>query len=305
LMEPMLEQFAELLAGVSAGEPRIGLVSNLTGQLAGPGYGSAEYWVEHVRRPVRFVDGVRAAESSGAGVFVEVGPGRGLTAAVEESLAAEQAESVVTLAKDRPEVKSVLAALGQLFTRGVGVDWPAALAGGRRVELPTYGFVRQRYWLPTDSVGSTDVSGVGLTRAGHPLLGAVVERPDSGGVVLTGSLSVEDLPWLADHVVDGVPLFPGAGFVELALRAGDEVGCSVLEELTLLAPLVLPAVGGVRVQVVVDAVGDLGVFAWRRFGFGVGAACPGCVERGVDAARRGSVGLAASRGFGGRCGRCV
>ncbi|HWF27670.1 MAG TPA: SDR family NAD(P)-dependent oxidoreductase [Mycobacterium sp.] len=258
LMEPMLEEFAQLLAGVSAAQPRIALVSNLTGELAGPGYGSPEYWVEHVRQPVRFADGVRAAESLGAGVFVEVGPGRGLTAAVEQSLVAEQAVSVVTLAKDRPEADSLLAALGHLFAWGVGVDWPAALGGGRRVDLPTYGFVRQRFWLPSGAVGSANVSDAGLTRADHPLLGAVVERPDSGGVVLTGSLSAADVPWLADHVVDGVMLFPGAGFVELVLRAGDEVGCSVVEELTLLAPLVLPAVGGVRVQLVVDTASESG-----------------------------------------------
>ena len=129
LMEPMLEQFSQLLAGISAAPPRMGLVSNLTGQLAGPGYGSPQYWVEHVRQPVRFADGVRAAESLGAGVFVEVGPAGGLTAAVEQSLTGEPAVSVVTLAKDRPEAESLLAAFGQLFTSGVGVDWPAALGG--------------------------------------------------------------------------------------------------------------------------------------------------------------------------------
>ncbi|WAJ42450.1 SDR family NAD(P)-dependent oxidoreductase [Mycobacterium sp. Aquia_216] len=258
LMEPMLEEFAQLMAGVSAARPRIGLVSNLTGQLAGPEYGSPQYWVDHVRRPVRFGDGVRAAESLGARVFVEVGPGRGLTAAVEQSLATEQATSVVTLAKDRPEAESALAALGRLFTIGVSVDWPAAVGDGQRVELPTYGFIRQRFWLPPGAVGSGNVSSVGLARAAHPLLGAVVERPDTGGVVLTGSLSVGGSPWLADHVVDGVVLFPGAGFVELVLRAGDEVGCSVVEELTLLAPLVLPPGGAARVQVVVDAAGESG-----------------------------------------------
>jgi acyl transferase domain-containing protein len=88
LMEPMLDNFLQLLAGVSAAEPRIALVSNVTGQLAGPRYGSPQYWVEHVRQPVRFVDGVRAAESLGSGLFVEVGPGRGLTAALEQSFTA-------------------------------------------------------------------------------------------------------------------------------------------------------------------------------------------------------------------------
>uniref|UniRef100_UPI003F9819D5 type I polyketide synthase n=1 Tax=Mycobacterium sp. TaxID=1785 RepID=UPI003F9819D5 len=261
LMDPMLAEFSQLLGGVSAAPPRIGLVSNLTGKLAEPGYGSPQYWVDHVRQPVRFADGVRAAESSGADVFVEVGPSGGLTAAVEQSLTAEPAVSAVTLAKDRPEAESLLSALGQLFTSGVNVDWLAVLEGGQRVDLPTYGFVRQRFWLPVGaagSAGSADVRGVGLLPADHPLLGVVVERPDSGGVVLTGSLSVGQLPWLADHVVDGVVLFPGAGFVELLLRAGDEVGCSVVEELTLLAPLVLPPAGGARVQVVVDAAGEAG-----------------------------------------------
>ena len=211
LMDPMLEEFSQLLAGVSAAPPRIELVSNLTGKLAEPGYGSPQYWVEHVRQPVRFADGVRAAESVGANVFVEVGPSGGLSAAVEQSLSAEPAVSAVTLAKDRPEAESLLSALGQLFTSGVDVDWRAALAGGQRVDLPTYGFVRQRFWLPVGSTGSADVRGVGLMRSDHPLLGVVVERPDSGGVVLTGSLSVAQLPWLADHVVDGVMLFPGAG----------------------------------------------------------------------------------------------
>ena len=89
------------------------------------------------------------------------------------------------------------------------------------------------------------------------MLGAVVQRPDSGGVVLTGRLSTAAQPWLADHAVAGAVLFPGAGFVELAIRAGDEVGCGVLEELTLSAPLVLPP-DGVQVQLVVGAAAESG-----------------------------------------------
>ncbi|OBG36495.1 polyketide synthase [Mycobacterium alsense] len=147
LMEPMIDDFAAAAAGVSPQPPRIALVSNVSGQLAGPGYGTAEYWVEHVRRPVLFADGVRAAESSGAEVFVEVGPGGGLVAAVEQSLATDRPAAVVTLARDRPEFEGLLAAAGRLFVTGVPVDWRAALRPGRRVPLPTYGFARQRFWL--------------------------------------------------------------------------------------------------------------------------------------------------------------
>ena len=149
LMEPMLDEFATAVDEVVADEPRISLVSNLTGHPAGPGYGSGRYWVDHVREPVRFFDGVRAAEALGGGVFLEVGPGTALTAAVEESVTGEQAMSVVTLAGDRPETESVLSAAGQLFTAGIGVDWAAAFSGlgAKRVELPTYGFVRSQFWL--------------------------------------------------------------------------------------------------------------------------------------------------------------
>jgi acyl transferase domain-containing protein len=149
LVEPMIEEFARLVADIKADEPRIGLVSNVTGQLAGVDYGSAQYWVEHVRLPVRFVDGVRLAESLGAGVFVEVGPAAGLTAAVEQSLSTEHAAAVATLAKDQPEIDALLAAAGQLFAHGAAVDWPSVLAGvdALRVELPTYGFARHRFWL--------------------------------------------------------------------------------------------------------------------------------------------------------------
>ena len=149
LMEPMIEDFLAMMADLSPQEPRIALVSNMSGGLAGPGYGSAEYWAEHVRRPVRFLDGVQAAESLGAGLFVEVGPGGGLSAAVEQSLTTQQPMSVVTMGKDRPEADALLAAAGRLFTAGVAVDWGSVLTPARRVPLPTYGFVREVFWLDT------------------------------------------------------------------------------------------------------------------------------------------------------------
>lgn len=149
LMDPMVEEFSKVLADVCVRAPRIGLVSNVTGQLAGAGYGSPAYWVEHVRKPVRFFDGVGLAESLGARVFVEVGPGAGLEA------------SVALLARDRPEVESVLAWVGRLFAEGVAVDWSSVFAGlgGRRVELPTYGFARQRFWLGDNGELSVDQTG--------------------------------------------------------------------------------------------------------------------------------------------------
>ncbi|MCV7195321.1 type I polyketide synthase [Mycobacterium angelicum] len=259
LMEPMLEEFTQIADGIAVSKPRIPLISNVTGQLADADYGSAKYWVEHVRRPVRFADGVRSLESAGATAFIEMGPAGGLAALVEQSLSLVDAVTVPALRKDRQETASVLDAVGRLFTAGAPVDWPAIYGSrGRLVDLPTYAFQWQTYWLPPGSTGSGDIRGMGLAWAQHGLLGAVVEQPDSGGVVLTGRLSVEDQRWLADHVVGGVVLLPGAAFVELALRAGDEVGYGTVEELTVVAPLALPMVGGLQVQVLVGGADELG-----------------------------------------------
>ncbi|SNT60705.1 type I polyketide synthase, partial [Actinacidiphila glaucinigra] len=101
--------------------------------------------------------------------------------------------------------------------------------------------------------GAGDLRAVGLEALGHPLLGATVALADSDGFLFTGRLSLDTHPWLADHAVMGTVLLPGAAFVELAVRAGDQVGCDVLEELTLQAPLVLPERGGVQVQIHVAA----------------------------------------------------
>ena len=262
LMEPMLMEFARIAARVKAREPQIALVSNVTAETAGAhgDFGSAQYWVKHIRQPVRFADSVRNLQTRGATHFIEVGPGSGLTASIEQSLPPAEAVVVSLLGKDRPEVAALMGAAGHLFTTGMRVDWPAVYAGsgGRRVELPTYAFQRRRFWLTPTAAGPADAAGLGLGEAEHPLLSAVVERPDSGGVVLTGRVSLAAQPWLADHRVSGAVLFPGAGFVELVIRAGDEVGCAVIEELVLAAPLVIDEDAGAQVQVVVGAADESG-----------------------------------------------
>jgi 4-hydroxyphenylalkanoate synthase len=262
LMEPMLEEFARVAARVEVRKPQIGIVSNVTAMLAGSDsdFGSAQYWVNHIRRPVRFADSARHLQTYGATHFIEVGPGSGLMHAIEQSLSPTEAVVVSMLAKDRPEVASLMAAAGHLFAAGVRVDWPAVFAGsgGRQVELPTYAFQGRRFWSTPDVTGPADATGLGVGGTGHPLLGAVVERPDSGGMVLTGRLSLAAQPWLADHRVGGVVLFPGAGFVELVIRAADEVGCAIIDELILATPLVVQRGASVQVQVVVGAAGDSG-----------------------------------------------
>jgi polyketide synthase 12 len=254
LMDPMIDEFGTVAAGLAIGKPVIPIISNVTGQLAADDFASVAYWKRHVREAVRFADSVRCAHSAGANRFLEVGPNSGLTASIEESLPSEPAAApVVTMSalrKDRPETETLTNAVAQGFVAGMDVDWRSALGSANFIELPTYAFDRRRFWISGDDAPA-DAAGLGLAASEHALLGAVVELPTSGGVVLTGRLSPSTQGWLADHAVGGVVLFPGAGFVELAIRAGDEVGCGVVDELNLAAPLVLPTGGSVAVRVVV------------------------------------------------------
>ncbi|WP_461012507.1 SDR family NAD(P)-dependent oxidoreductase, partial [Streptomyces capparidis] len=161
---------------------------------------------------------------------------------------------------EHDEVQTLTSAVSRLWCTGTDIDWPAFFTGHtpRHVDLPTYAFQRRRYWLSDARSDAGDPVGLGLGAAGHPLLGAAVTLAAGGGVLLTGRLSTGTHPWLADHAVAGTVLFPGTGFVELAVRAGDEVGCGHLRELALQAPLVLPERGAVRVQVLVGAADEAG-----------------------------------------------
>jgi mycoketide-CoA synthase len=257
LMEPMIDEFRAAAKELTVNALTIPIISNVTGQLAEQDFASADYWTQHIRAAVRFADSIHFANSAGASRFLEVGPGGGLTSSIEESLAEADIVSVPMLRKDRPEPASLITGLAQAFVSGLGVDWRAMLPGAGFVELPTYAFERRRFWLSSDGAAG-DAAGLGLAASEHALLGAVIELPSSGGVALTGRLSAASQAWLADHTVGGVVVFPGAGFVELAIRAGDEVGCSVVDELMLAAPLVIPATGSVAVQVVVDAADESG-----------------------------------------------
>ncbi|MFE1878100.1 type I polyketide synthase, partial [Streptomyces sp. NPDC059496] len=271
-MDGMLEDFRRVVEGLSFGAPRIPVVSNLTGALVSDEMGSAEFWVRHVREAVRFLDGIRVLEAAGVTTYVELGPDGVLSALAQDCLAeTDHAVFAPVLRSGRPEAETLVSALAQAHVHGVSVDWAAYFAGmgARRVDLPTYAFQRQRFWPSAAVFAAGDPEAIGLGDAGHPLLGAAVTLADSEGVLLAGRLSVETHPWLVDHTILGSVLLPGTAFVELAIRAGDEVGCDVVEELTLEAPLVLPERGGVQLQLVVEAPIEpgrrpFGVYSRRR-----------------------------------------
>ncbi|MFJ9034176.1 type I polyketide synthase [Streptomyces sp. NPDC102274] len=261
LMEPMLTDFRRVVETLTFHEPAVPVVSNLTGELADARLCTPDYWVRHVRRAVRFADGVLALRDEQVDVLLELGPGSVLSAMAKESLgeAARRMTVVPALRKDRTEEAALVATLGRLHTTGVPVDWRAFFADttARRVDLPTYAFQHERFWPAPPSAGAGN-QGAGAT--GHPLLGGTLELAGGEGLVFTGRLSTRTHPWLAQHAIAGRITLPGTALLELAIRAGDETGGDRIEELILTEPLVLPEHGSVRLQVRLSAPDGIG---WR------------------------------------------
>jgi acyl transferase domain-containing protein/NADPH:quinone reductase-like Zn-dependent oxidoreductase/acyl carrier protein len=251
LMDPILTEFKRVAAEVAFAEPVIALAAPAEQM------GTAQYWVDHIRRTVRFSDQIRWLYGNGVSRFIEIGPDAVLTVLGSNVV---EAQFIATQQRSRSQTTTALRALAQAHAHGAAVDWHAVFAGcnARRVELPTYAFQRQRYWLSAPRTDSADAAGLGLDSVDHPLLGAAVATADTDGLVLTGRLSATTQPWLADHAVMGSVLLPGTAFVELAFQAGNRLGCDQIEELTLRAPLMLPAQGGVQFQLMAGPSDEAG-----------------------------------------------
>jgi acyl transferase domain-containing protein/acyl carrier protein len=261
LMDPVLDEFKRIAQGLKFAEPMLPIVSNVTGEaLTTQQATSPEYWANHIRQTVRFRDGVRFLEGAGVTRFIELGPDGVLSALAHECLGAETAERALIVSSaraGRPQVEDLLGLLARAHIAGVEVDWKplfdrASAGHGGHVELPTYAFQRQHYWLKSGA-GATDAGALGQRSAGHPLLGAVLHvAGEQESWLLTGRLSLSSHPWLEDHAVMGRVLMPGAGLLELALAAGERVGAGIVEELTLEAPLLLDGEHAVQVQLTVS-----------------------------------------------------
>ncbi|MER5772865.1 SDR family NAD(P)-dependent oxidoreductase [Streptomyces sp. NPDC002039] len=262
LMEPMLDAFAELVDGLTFAPPRIPVVSNLTGAVLGADeIADPRYWVRHARHTVRFADGIAALAGAGVTGLLELGPDATLTTMAEDCPGLpEDGVRASLLRRDRPEPQTLLTALATAHVHGVTVDWNAVFEGTRahRADLPTYAFQRTAYWPSESTTERGDLSSAGLETTGHPLLGAMVSSAAGGDVLFTGEISLAAQPWLADHRILDSALFPGTGFLELALWAGDRQGAGHVEELVVHSPLILPEHGSVTLQVALGETTDEG-----------------------------------------------
>ncbi|MFE9767965.1 type I polyketide synthase, partial [Streptomyces sp. NPDC005808] len=215
-MVPMLAEFKAVAEGLTFHTPRIPVVSNLTGELAGEDILSADYWVDHVRQTVRFLDGIRHLETQGVTTYLELGPGGVLSAMAQDCLT-EDAAFVPVLRKDRPEAHALTTALAELHVRGASVDWTAYYegTGAQCVDLPTYAFQRRRFWPKAPLAGGRP-GAAGEVRAADAEFWEAVAREDlsalAGGLELSADSPLSEvLPVLSSwhsrqrerSVVDG------------------------------------------------------------------------------------------------------
>ncbi|KAF3007289.1 t1pks [Neopestalotiopsis sp. 37M] len=232
----------------SGKQSRIPLVSTVTGKLADAAQlSSPQYWTRHVSDSVRFADSINEIRSTErVSVFVEVGPSAVLSPHVPGTVATYGTAD------------KLLNTLGQIWARGVPVNWQAVYGGvgAHLVDLPVYAFQRRKYWLPyrtllpAESVGASAVSSglkseVGASTMNHGVLYRTTSIAGSNDIICAGFISLSKQPWLRDHIISGQSLVPATAFAELALRAGRECAESlgseqvILDELVLLAPLAL------------------------------------------------------------------
>ncbi|WP_394842260.1 type I polyketide synthase [Pendulispora brunnea] len=261
-MEGLEEELVGALSEIEGCPTRIPLYSTVTGGVIDGEELNGTYWYRNVREVVRFADVTKKLLAEGYAGFVEVSPHPVLTLALHETLESVGVPATVvgTLRRDEGDIGRFLLSLGELHSRGHRVDWKALLEPSRprRIELPTYAFQRERFWLDAPKGERTDVASAGLGSADHPLLGAAVALADTDGYLFTGRWSLSEQPWLSGHAVFGSVIVPGTAFVELALVAAHRVGLEQVEELTLEVPLALPPRGAVLIQVSVGAAEESG-----------------------------------------------
>jgi acyl transferase domain-containing protein len=256
-MDDVSREFARRVQSVKMNEPTVRVVSSVTGRIiTAADLRDVEYWRRQVRNPVEFQASMEAIAQAGFDTFVEIGPTPTLSALGSQCIGSEGQLWAPSLRRDQGAWKQILDSLGRLYARGASIDWNGfdKTRARERIELPTYPFQRQRYWI-------SDVSRARPSSAGHPLLGA---RFDIAAAAETygweTEVSFDTLPYLTDHRVQGGAVVPATAYLEMAIAAGHEIlgdGPMSATDAQFHKPLFLTSASVARVQVTYEAPGGI------------------------------------------------
>ena len=240
-VDPILADLAGQLAELTPTTPSVSYYSaTLDDPRTKPAF-DAGYWVDNLRQSVKFAAAVQAALDDGHRVFGEPSPHPLLTRAVEQTASAENitVAALSAMRREEPMPHGLLGFLADLYSAGAAIDFAVLYPGGRLVEAPLPTWTRQRLLVEPGS--GSPLRGQSTVEV-HPLLGAHVRLPEEPERhAWQGEIGTAALPWLADHQVNGVAVFPGAAFCEMALASAavvlgpDSELCDVgFEEMLLL-----------------------------------------------------------------------
>ncbi|MFD6281911.1 SDR family NAD(P)-dependent oxidoreductase, partial [Streptomyces sp. NPDC060209] len=271
-VELIQDELADVLADVKPQTATVPMYSSVDGRWVEGAELDAGYWFRNLRQTVRFADATAALITEGFRAFVEVSSHPVLAHSIQESLdEILQAPSVVTgtLRRDDGGLDRLLLSVAELYVRGIPVRWTTSFGEPLppRVELPTYAFQHQHYWLEP-GIGAGDLAAAGLEEGGHPLLHAAITLGGTERSVFSGRLTQRDQPWLEDHRVGGLMLLPGTALLDTLCHIGERLRVPVVDELTISAPIVVPDGGGADLQITVEEAegpGDSGARVVRVY----------------------------------------
>ncbi|TBR56984.1 hypothetical protein B4U84_26490 [Westiellopsis prolifica IICB1] len=250
LMKPMLAEFEKVARQVTYSSPQINLISNLTGQWANAEIANPEYWLTHVLQSVQFAASMKTLYQEGYEVFVECGPKPTLLGMGRQCLPDEIGVWLPSLRSNGSDWQQILQSLARLYVQGIVVDWSAFDKdySRPRLVLPTYPWQRQRYWIEKTNITSQKTQFLAhrgaICQNNHPLLGQRLYIADSQEIRFEAQIRRDVPAYLEHHCVYEQSIFPGAGYIEMALAAGTQVFKSddlMLEDVSIQQALLLPA----------------------------------------------------------------
>lgn len=264
MIAPMLAEFEQLARQVQYSLPKIDIVSNLTGQIATQAIATPEYWVQHIRQPVRFADGIVTLRKADYTIFIECGPKSVLTGIAQSQVVSDQSSKIYfpSLHFNQSSWYSLMRGLAQLYVNTTSINWHSLhnFDFCQRISLPTYSFQRQRHWLPL-------ISRTSSLPPSHPLLGQRIPSPLKTTLFQTTISSVSPA-FLQDHRINQSIIFPASAFVEMALaatisqsKATSDAAAVSLDDFVIEQALSLAEVETRSVQLILNESADFQIYS--------------------------------------------
>ncbi|MEC4813808.1 MAG: SDR family NAD(P)-dependent oxidoreductase, partial [Scytonema sp. PMC 1069.18] len=247
LMEPMLEVFSAIAQKVNYSRPKIQIISNLSGTVADESIATPQYWCRHLREPVLFAASLETLHQLGIQAFVEIGPKPTLLGMGRQCLSADENLWLPSLRPGQSDWQQLLNSLGELYVRGVKIDWSGFHQDypRRRQHLPTYPFQRKRYWIEnpqSTSNQTTSSQNAALKHKPHPYGGQRLQLAGTEEIRFEYQISPDALSFLEEHRTCEKTIVPVAVYVEMIYSAGVAVLKTknlVMEEVSIQQDLIL------------------------------------------------------------------